>query len=152
MGIFKGAYKTSTSLLWLALPRIILGLFFLRMGIDQYANGWLEAPKFREKVLSWATDNPWLFYEQVWTPWILKHTSVLAYGLVLGQIVIGTFLVVGYLTRVTSFLLILLSSFYFIAIGHFGPNDAAFYLLSGTLGIVFLASNAGRSLGVDGKQ
>jgi uncharacterized membrane protein YphA (DoxX/SURF4 family) len=136
--------------LFLALLRIAAGLSILGPGLQKAT--WFRHPGLEPVLASWAshTDNPAvLSYLHVVTP----HAAWLARVVALGEIGLGSLLLIGFVTPFASLLAFLMVLNYHFASGkmvsqhYLLGQDGLVYLL---VFLVLLSGKAGLAFGVDG--
>lgn len=152
MGIIKGAIKNSTSLIWLAIPRIFIGIVFLKAGIEKYKSNWFNEPKLQAIIEKWIVGNPWEFWVKIMNEQFLPHATELTYVVVFGEILAGLSLLLGASVKLGALGTLLMSVVFYLSAGHTSTSAAGFNLLIAINSLAFFFSNAGRSLGLDGRK
>jgi uncharacterized membrane protein YphA (DoxX/SURF4 family) len=136
--------------LFLALLRIAAGLSILGPGLQKLS--WFRHPALEYLLASWAshTDSPVVLgYLQLLTP----HAAWLARVVVVGEIGLGSLLVIGFLTPLASIVAFLMVFNFHFASGkmvsqhYLIGQDGLVYLL---VFLVLVAGRAGLAFGVDG--
>lgn len=149
------------STIGLVLVRIFLGGFFLFS-----AYGMLQSPQHFIANLSWATAGNGLFVVgNVWPAYgaFLAHTvhgnaHLVGWMVIVGQLIVGLFLLLGFLTRLAAGLGFIMATLFLLATMHLagarGGIDIAFIMLGLNGGFMAmtmacLVAGAGRTFGID---
>ncbi len=113
----SGGGSASSEARGLALLRILIGVFFIAEGLSKI--GWLfdTGPLSRE-LAGWLSRAP------SWSRWYLEHfaipgTPLFARLVMLGEFAAGMALVLGFWTRLTAFLALLMVINFHVASGAF---------------------------------
>ncbi len=136
-------------LFWLSLLRILLGVMFLTTWASNFTKGFYTPDglvTFFTEVFP-QTENPLAWYASFIEAVVLPIRSAFAPFQLVGEFLLGLFLLLGVLTPLTS----LVAGFFILntflaTFGHDWPWSYA--LILGILFVVFF-TKAGRSLGVD---
>jgi thiosulfate dehydrogenase [quinone] large subunit len=146
---------------WLALLRIVVGLYFVKslvtkmtlvllggvLPIPAVSDRWLTVmPKI---VAKQASDNPLAFYKQFLEGTVLPHSNVFAPLTAWGETVVGIGLTLGLLTGLASLVGFILVINYGLATQWMSPGQQGFHLVLFFLMLAFLGARAGRVWGVD---
>jgi uncharacterized membrane protein YphA (DoxX/SURF4 family) len=136
-------------LFWVALLRIMLGLLFLTTWASNLSKGFYTPEgviDFFENIFP-QSQNPLTWYAAFIQNIILPSRSFFAPIQLVGEFLLGLFLLVGFLTPLTSvaaaFFII---NTFFATYGHDWPWS--YLTILSILGVVFF-TRAGRSLGID---
>jgi thiosulfate dehydrogenase [quinone] large subunit len=147
---------------WLALLRIVVGLYFVKslvtkmtlvtlggvLPIPAVSDRWLAVmPKI---VAKQASDNPVTFYRQFLEGTVLPHSSVFAQLTAWGETVVGIGLTLGLLTGLASVVGLVLVVNYGLATQWMSPGQQGFHLVLFFLMLAFIGARAGRGWGMDG--
>jgi len=134
----------------LGLLRIAAGISLLGPGFSKL--GWFAHPTLEQTLANWAQHAPnglVVSYLHLVTP----HHAGLARVVVIGELGLGTLLVLGFLTPVAATLALIMVAQYHFASGAmfqgsylFGQNGLVYLLIFPVL----VAGRAGVSLGLDG--
>lgn len=144
------AIKTQrVPLTWISLLRILLGVLFLTTWASNLSKGFYTPDglvDFFNNVFPQA-ENPLAWYAAFIDGVILPIRGFFAPFQLVTEFLIGLFLLLGFLTPLTSFLgIIFISNTFLATYGHDWPWSYAMML--GILGVVMF-TRAGRSIGVD---
>lgn len=140
-----------TSLFWIALLRIMLGLLFITQWFDNLQSG-LYTPAGLEGLFNHffsTSAHPLEFYMRFIDEVILPVAPFFTKFQLVAELLIGIALLVGFLTPLTS----LFAAFFILNtfLASWGADWPWSYLTILTiLGVIFI-TRAGRSLGFDGK-
>ena len=146
---------------WLAVARIVVGLYFAKavitkLGIMTVAGIPLPGASARwvatmPKIVSkQAEGNPILFYKHFLENTVLTHPQTFAELTAIGETITGIGLTLGLFTGVASVVGLILSINYGLATQWMSSGQQGFHLLLFTLMLAFFFSRAGRRWGLDG--
>jgi uncharacterized membrane protein YphA (DoxX/SURF4 family) len=147
---------------WLAVLRIVVGLYFVKSLITKMSfvmlGGILPVPAVSERwltvmpkiVAKQASENPLAFYKQFLEGTVLTHSSVFAQLTAWGETVTGLGLTLGLLTGVASLVGLCLVINYGLATQWMSPGQQGFHLVLFFLMLAFFFARAGRTWGIDG--
>jgi uncharacterized membrane protein YphA (DoxX/SURF4 family) len=134
----------------LALLRIATGISLLGPGFNKL--GWFAHPTLEQTLANWAQHAPnglVVAYLHLVTP----HHAFLARLVALGELGLGTLLVLGFFTPIAALLALIMVAQYHFASGAmfqgsylFGQNGLVYLLIFPVL----VAGRAGAALGLDG--
>jgi uncharacterized membrane protein YphA (DoxX/SURF4 family) len=142
-------FKEPTYLGYLTLPRIVMGAFFLQVGIAKLSPKFLSGEQLATQ-LSRAASDPILWHRDFILQTVIPHAHAFAYLVCFGEIAIGVSFILGLLVRPSALFALLdnLNIYFAIAISN-GGAQAGLNLIYMALEIVFLFASAGRALGID---
>jgi uncharacterized membrane protein YphA (DoxX/SURF4 family) len=147
---------------WLALLRIVVGLYFVKSLITKMSivllGGVLPVPAVSGRwlavmpkiVAKQASDNPVTFYKEFLEGTVLTHSSTFAHLTAWGETVTGLGLTLGLCTGLASVVGLFLVINYGLATQWMSPGQQGFHIVLFFLMIAFFFSRAGRAWGVDG--
>jgi uncharacterized membrane protein YphA (DoxX/SURF4 family) len=147
---------------WLALLRIVVGLYFVKSLITKMSfvllGGFLPVPAVSERWLSvmpkivarQASDNPLNFYKQFLEGTVIPHSSVFAPLTAWGETVTGLGLTLGVLTGLASVVGLVLVINYGLATQWMSSGQQGFHIVLFFLMVAFFFARAGRRWGFDG--
>jgi uncharacterized membrane protein YphA (DoxX/SURF4 family) len=147
---------------WLALLRIVVGLYFVKSLITKmsivYLGGVVPFPMVSERwinvmpkiVARQASDNPLAFYKQFLEEVVLTHGPLFAQLTAWGETVVGLGLTLGLLTGLASLVGLVLVTNYGLATQWMSPGQQGFHIVLFFLMLVFFLARAGRTWGLDG--
>jgi uncharacterized membrane protein YphA (DoxX/SURF4 family) len=147
---------------WLALLRIVVGLYFVKSLITKMtivlAGGVLPLPAVSERWLTvmpkivarQASDNPLGFYKQFLEHTVIPNSSLVAQLTAWGETVTGLGLTLGLLTGMASVVGLVLVINYGLATQWMSPGQQGFHLVLFFLMLAFFFGRAGRRWGLDG--
>jgi len=147
---------------WLAVLRIVVGLYFVKSLVTKMSfvllGGILPAPAVSERwltvmpkiVAKQASENPLLFYKQFLEGTVLPNSSLFAHLTAWGETVTGIGLTLGLLTGLASLVGLLLVINYGLATQWMSPGQQGFHLVLFFLMLAFFFARAGRTWGLDG--
>jgi len=147
MGFLKGRIEDYSSPL-AALPvRLYTGYFFLKYGLAKFTGGFGGAG-LHETLSKWAEGPAYHFYVPFLQKVAIPHASLFAHFVTLGEIVVGSLLLLGCASRLAALGGLFLSLNFLFASGApilSTEQPAVFTLLLVTI----YATAAGRALGID---
>lgn len=144
---FFESIKYVGHLLPMAILRIYMGLWFLRLALDKLNGDYLLQPKLASAIneyvrLSSAPD----WYRQVLESVVVPNWQIFAYTLMYFEFLIGIGLILGFLSRPLALIMT------FVAWNYLYTSPAELwpvYKLIMVVGLVLAWLGAGRSLGLD---
>jgi uncharacterized membrane protein YphA (DoxX/SURF4 family) len=142
--------KQSTYLIYLAIPRIVVGGFFLEFGWEKLTPRGLSGEQMARQ-LARATGDPIAFHRDFILHFVVPHARFFSHLVAFGEIAIGISLILGCLVRVSSTFGVFhnLNIYFAVAIPGGGAQiglNRIFIVLQ----IMFVLASAGRVLGLDG--
>jgi uncharacterized membrane protein YphA (DoxX/SURF4 family) len=148
---------------WLAVARIIVGLYFAKavatkLGIVM-VGGVLPLPAASARWISTmpkivtkqAEGNPILFYKNFLEHTVLTHPETFAQLTAIGETITGIGLTLGLFTGVASLVGLVLATNYGLATQWMSPGQQGFHIVLVTLMIAFFGARAGRTWGLDAR-
>jgi uncharacterized membrane protein YphA (DoxX/SURF4 family) len=148
---------------WLAVLRIVVGLYFVKSLITKMSvvllGGVLPIPAVSERwlavmpkiVAKQASENPLSFYKQFLEGTVLQHSNVFAQLTAWGETVVGIGLTLGFLTGLASIVGLLLVINYGLATQWMSPGQQGFHLVLFVLMLTFFFARTGRRWGLDAR-
>ena len=145
-------FRQSTPLIWLAIPRIVVGYHFLEVGWPKIAHGFYNGAELPEQLLSGVAKDPFLWHQNFINGVVLPHPVLFSHLVAFGEVAIGLSLVLGCLVRLSSVFGLIHNFNILLAVAIPGRNGAqtAINGLFIALHFVFVLASAGRVLGLDG--
>lgn len=146
---------------WLAVLRIVVGLYFVKSLITKMSFGLvagvLPVPAVSERWLNvmpkivarQASDNPLSFYKHFLDGTVLPNSSLFAQLTAWGETVVGIGLTLGLLTGLASLVGLFLVTNYGLATQWMSPGQQGFHLVLFFLMLAFFFARAGRTWGID---
>jgi thiosulfate dehydrogenase [quinone] large subunit len=143
-------FTEQTYLAYLAIPRMVVGYFFLEFGWEKANARFLTGQQFARQ-LSRASADPLPFHRNFILHFVAPHSHFFSYLVAFGEIAIGLSLIFGLLVRLSSAFGIFhnLNIMFAIALPNGGPQvglNRIFIVLE----LMFIVAAAGRVLGLDG--
>jgi uncharacterized membrane protein YphA (DoxX/SURF4 family) len=147
---------------WLALLRIVVGLYFVKSLVTKMSvltvGGILPVPVVSERWLTvmpkivarQASENPIAFYKQFLEQTVLPNSNLFAQLTAWGETVTGLGLTLGLLTGLASLTGLVLVLNYGLATQWMSPGQQGFHLVLIFLMLAFFFARAGRIWGMDG--
>ena len=146
---------------WLALLRIVVGLYFAKAVVTKLGivmvGGVIPLPGATERWISTmpkivtkqAADNPILFYKHFLENTVLTHAETFAHLTALGEAVTGIGLTLGLFTGISALVGLVLVTNYGLATQWMSQGQQGFHIVLFALMIAFFAARAGRTWGLD---
>jgi uncharacterized membrane protein YphA (DoxX/SURF4 family) len=145
---------------WLALLRIVVGLYFAKAMITKLGIvmvGGVPLPGASERwinvmpkiIAKQAVDNPILFYKHFLEHTVLAHPEPFAHLTAWGETITGIGLTLGLLTGIASLAGLLLAINYGLATQWMSAGQQGFHIVLVSLMIAFFFARAGRTWGLD---
>jgi len=144
----SGGKGGSVPLVALIPLRIFLGYWFLKAGLSKLGP-WITTNALRGELAQWAQTNPYPFWRSLLTGKAAIYSELISHIITYGEIVIGTCLIVGLLTRAVSILAGGGLLIYLAAAGYSTPVIDTCLALVTLWTVAF--TGAGRSLGLDSR-
>jgi uncharacterized membrane protein YphA (DoxX/SURF4 family) len=130
--------------------RLVPGYLFLTAAINKIQAGWLGGTGLQTTLEEWLSrGGTYTWYESFLRDTVIPHQDLFAHLVVIGEMAVGSLLLIGFLVRPASFVGILMCLNYLFAKGGalIGfSSESLFLILLATAMLV----NPGRALGVDG--
>lgn len=148
-------------LAWLALPRVITGLWFLKASVTKLsfmlAGGFLPIPTVTarylgfmpKRVAEFAAGNPLGWYRDFLEMVVIPRTDLFAYLQTFAEVAVGLGLTLGLLTSTSAAVGLFLTVNYFLATQWMGFCQQGFHLVLAAAMVAFLGAQAGRVAGLD---
>ncbi len=132
------------------LLRLVPGYLFLTAGIGKIQGGWLGGTGLKTTLEGWlAKGGTYTWYESFLTGFVIPHQDLFSYLIVVGEIAVGSLLLIGFLVRPASVVGILMCLNFLFAKGAalvgFSVESLFLVILATSMMV-----NPGRSLGIDG--
>jgi thiosulfate dehydrogenase [quinone] large subunit len=143
--------KERTYLWYIALLRIYIGYYFLQQGIRKLLSGFPKGDWIGRQIGDVATLDLYPWYKHFLLSYVVPHHELFGYLVTIGEISVGTCLLLGLFTRLGAVVGLVLIINYFFGVGltRGGASLAQQQTFIVCL-VVILISNAGRALGLDG--
>ncbi len=146
---------------WLAILRIVVGLYFVKslvtkmsvvtlggvVPVPAVSARWIEVmPKI---VTRQASENPIAFYKQFLETTVIPNSNLFANLTAWGETAVGIGLTLGLFTGLASLVGLVLVSNYGLATQWMSPGQQGFHLVLFFLMLAFFFARAGRIWGLD---
>ena len=153
--------STSRPAEWLAVLRIVVGLYFVKslvtkmsvallggiVPFPEVSGRWIAVmPKI---VAKQASENPLSFYKNFLEGVVLPNSSLFAHLTAWGETVTGIGLTLGLLTGIASIVGLFLVINYGLATQWMSPGQQGFHIVLFFLMLAFFFARAGRTWGID---
>lgn len=143
--------KERTYLWYLAALRIYVGYYLFFQGVRKFQRDFPKGDWIGRQIGDIATLDLYPWYKNFLQSYVVPHSELFGYLVMIGEIVVGACLLLGLFTRVNAFVgLFMLINYYL------GPGTArggAMIAQQQTFIIllaIFVLANPGRTLGLDG--
>lgn len=140
---------------WLALLRVVVGLYFAKALITKVAFSPLPATSARwlatmpVLVSKQADGNPIVWYHDFLVNTVLPHARLFAHLTAWGEVAVGVFLTLGLFTGLGSLIGLVLVVAYGLAVQWMSPTQQGFHIILFALMLAFFFARAGRRWGFD---
>lgn len=143
--------KERTYLWYIALLRIYIGYYFLQQGIRKFQRDFPHGDWIGRQIGDPATLDLYPWYKNFLMNYVVPHHELFGYLVMTGVIIIGGCLLLGLFTRLAAFVGSFMVINYYLGPGmaRGGAAMAQQQTFIVCL-IVFLLSNPGQALGLDG--
>lgn len=143
--------RERTYLWYIALLRIYIGYYFLQQGIRKFQRDFPHGDWIARQIGDLATLDLYPWYKNFLMNYVVPHHELFGYLVMAGEILVGACLLLGLLTRFAAVVGLFMMINYYLGPGmaQGGAAMAQQKTFSVCL-IVFLLSNPGRALGLDG--
>jgi thiosulfate dehydrogenase [quinone] large subunit len=144
-------FKERTYLWYIAILRIYIGYYMLLQGIRKYQRDFPRGDWIGRQIGDLATLDLYPWYKKFLVDYVVPHHELFGYLVMLGEILVGACLLFDLLTRFSAGIgLFMLINYYLgpgMARGGAAMAQQQTFIVSL---IIFLLSNPGRTLGLDG--
>ena len=143
-------FNQTTNLIYLALPRIVVGYYFLRVGMRKVNAETLSGHPLAEQLTRLTAMDPFSWHRDFIMGVVVPNSQLFAWLVAFGELAIGVSLVLGCLVRVSSAFGAFHNFNILLAVGI--PNGGAqigVNLMFVVMQLMFLFSSPGRVLGLD---
>ena len=143
--------KERTYLWYIALLRIYIGYYFLQQGIRKYQRDFPHSDWIARYIGDLPNLDLYPWYNKLLMTYVVPHHELFGYLIMVGEVLVGVCLVTGLFTRLSALVGLFMVSNYYLGHGVIrgGATLAQEQIFSVSL-IIFLLSNAGRAIGLDG--
>jgi uncharacterized membrane protein YphA (DoxX/SURF4 family) len=143
--------KERTYLWYIAVLRIYVGYYMLTQGIRKFQRDFPKGDWIGRQIGDLATLDLYPWYKRFLTAYVVPHSELFGYLVTIGEIAVGACLLLGLLTRFSALVGLFMLINYYLGPGmaHGGLMLAHQQNLIIAL-MIFLLSNPGRALGLDG--
>ena len=140
-----------TYLWYIALLRIYIGYYMLMQGIGKFRRDFPHGDWIGRQIGDLATIDLYPWYKKFLIDYVVSHHELFGYLVIFGEILVGACLLLGFLTRFSSFVGLFMMINYYLGPGmaRGGATMAQQQTFIVSM-IIFLLSNPGRALGLDG--
>ena len=143
--------KERTYLWYIALLRIYVGYYFLQQGVRKFQRDFPHGDWIGRQIGDVPNLDLYPWYKIFLMNYLVPHHELFGYLVVAGEILVGSCLLLGLFTRLSAFVGFFMVINYYL--GHGMLRGGAVVAQEQTFVvslIIFLLSNAGRALGLDG--
>jgi thiosulfate dehydrogenase (quinone) large subunit len=143
--------KERTYLWYIALLRIYCGYYFLQQGFRKFQRDFPRSDRIGRQIGDVPNLEVYPWYKTFLADYVVPHHELFGYLIVWGELLVGLCLLLGLLTRWSAFVGLFMVINYYLGHGMVrgGAIMAQEQIFTVSL-IIFLLSNAGRALGLDG--
>ena len=143
--------KERTYLAYVVLLRLWIGYYLLQQGIRKFQRDFPRSDWVSRQIGDLATIDLYPWYKKFLLDYVVPHQELFGNLVMFGEILVGGCLLLGLLTRLTAFVGLFMLINYYLGPGmaRGGATMAQQQTFIVSL-IIFLLSNPGRALGLDG--
>ena len=144
-------FKERTYLWYIAVLRIYVGYYMLTQGIRKFQRDFPKGDWIGRQIGDVATLDLYPWYKRFLTAYVVPHSELFGYLVTFGEIAVGACLLLGLLTRFSALVGLFMLINYYLGPGM--ARGGAVIAQQQTFIIVlaiFVLSNPGRTLGLDG--
>lgn len=143
--------KERTYLWYIALLRIYVGYYMLQQGIRKFQRDFPHSDWIARQIGDLATIDLYPWYKKFLVDYVVPHHELFGYLVLSGEILAGGCILLGFLTRFSAFVALFMLINYYLGPGMArGGSMLAQQQTFIVALIIFLLSNPGRTLGLDG--
>jgi thiosulfate dehydrogenase (quinone) large subunit len=143
--------KERTFLWYIALLRIYIGYYMLQQGIGKFRRDFPHGDWIGRQIGDLTTLDLYPWYKRFLTDYVVPHHELFGYLVMIGEIAVGACLLLGFLTRFSAIFGLFMMINYLLGPGmsRGGASLAQQQTFIVSL-VIFILSNPGRTLGLDG--
>lgn len=143
--------KEKTYLWYIVLLRLWIGYYLLQQGIRKYQRDFPKGDWIGRQIGDVPALDLYPWYKRFLTDYVVPHSELFGYLVMIGEILVGLCLLLGLLTRFSAFVGLFMLINYFLGPGmaRGGASLAQQQTFIVAL-VIILLSNPGRTLGLDG--
>jgi uncharacterized membrane protein YphA (DoxX/SURF4 family) len=143
--------KERTYLWYIAILRIYIGYYMLLQGIRKFQRDFPRGDWVGRQIGDLATIDLYPWYKKLLLDYVVTHRELFGYLVMIGEISVGACLLLGLLTRFSAVIGLFMLINYYLGPGM--ARGGAMVAQQQTFivaMIIFMLSNPGRTLGLDG--
>src|SRR5919109_1408636 len=143
--------KERTYLWYIVLLRVWIGYYLLQQGIRKYQRDFPHGDWIGRRIGDIPMLDLYAWYKRFLQDYVVPHSELFGYLVMLGEILVGLCLLIGFLTRFSASIGLFMLVNYFLGPGmaRGGASLAQQQTFIVAL-LIILLSNPGRTLGLDG--
>jgi uncharacterized membrane protein YphA (DoxX/SURF4 family) len=143
--------KERTYLWYIALLRVYVGYYLLLQGIRKFQRDFPRSDWIGRQIGDLATVDLYPWYKRFLVDYVVPHHELFGNLVMIGEIAVGSCLLLGLLTRLSAAVGLFMLINYYLGPGMArGGAALAQQQTFIVLLIIFILSNPGRTLGLDG--
>lgn len=144
-------FKERTYLVYLALPRIFVGYYLFFQGVGKYQRNFPKGDWIGRQIGDLAALDLYPWYKNFLLNYVVPHSELVGYLVMIGELAVGACLLLGLFTRVSAAVGLFMMVNYCLGPGMArGGYMLAFQQINIIALATFALAGAGRSLGLDG--
>lgn len=144
--IFKKLWNRKDLAIWLVALRLIIGFEWLFAGIHKVP-GFPQAMQFI--LPGFTVDNPHTWFVNLINNAFIPNAELLGYFVMIGEIVLGAFLILGIFVNFSAIGSIFMNFIFFFAAGHSSASTFSVNWIMIAIGFIFLLSVGSKHLSID---
>ena len=143
--------KERTYLCYLSVLRIYVGYYLFFQGVRKFQRDFPKGDWIGRQIGDIATLDLYSWYKTFLQSYVVPHSEIFGYLVMIGELAVGACLLLGLFTRVNAFIGLFILVNYYLGVGM---ARGGFMLAHQQVFIIALAifvlANPGRTLGLDG--
>ncbi len=143
--------KERTYLWYLSLLRIYVGYYLLSQGLRKYQRNFPKGDWVGRQIGDVANPELFSWYKSFLTDYVVPHSELFGYLVTIGEIGVGTCLLLGFFTRAAALIGLFMVANYYLGIGMARGGSMLAQQQTFIIALaIFLLANPGRTMGLDG--
>jgi len=143
--------KERTYLWYLSVLRIYVGYYLLAQGIRKYQRDFPKGDWIGRQIGDIGTLDIYPWYKNFLQNYVVPHSELFGYLVMLGEIAVGLCLLLGFLTRISACIGLFMLINYYLGPGMSRGGAPLAQQQTFIIALVlFVLANPGRTLGLDG--
>lgn len=143
--------RERTYLWYLSILRIYVGYYFLWQGFRKFQRGFPKGDWIGRQIGDVAKLDLYPWYKQFLLHYVTPHSELFGYLVMCGELAVGACLLLGFLTRFSAIIGLFMVINYYLGMGMTRGSATLAQQQTFIVALaIFILSNPGRTLGLDG--